>query len=158
VSAQPTLEGLTKRCSLCHEEKPFDAFYFDSHHDRYESRCKECQKLSVAERARKKNTVKAREKYRRNPEPQRRRQRRSDCLRKYGITLEHYEQMFADQRGVCAICGLPPEPNRRLAVDHCHATGAVRGLLHSGCNLALGNLRDDPVLLRAAADYLERRA
>lgn len=56
----------------------------------------------------------------------------------------------------CAVCGEPPT-RRRLDVDHDHKTGAVRGLLCSDCNIALGKFRDDPDRLRAAADYLVRR-
>src|SRR5438876_769789 len=59
-------------------------------------------------------------------------------LRKtYGITIEDYERMFLECNGVCPIC-LDPEPNgRRLAVDHNHKTGQIRGLLCSGCNHGL---------------------
>jgi len=65
--------------------------------------------------------------------------------------------MLADQNGVCAICRLPPTGRRKyLTVDHCHLTGRIRGLLHVKCNSAIGNLNDDPELLRSALDYLER--
>ena len=81
-------------------------------------------------------------------------------LRKnYGITLAQYDQMLLTQRNGCLICGKSPEENgRRLAVDHDHASGMVRGLLCSNCNSALGKFQDDPVLLRAAAEYLESYA
>src|SRR5437879_3238133 len=58
---------------------------------------------------------------------------RAWSLRKLGITVEKYEDMLTRQQGVCAICGLPPN-GKRLAVDHDHATGRVRGLLHVHCN------------------------
>lgn len=45
---------------------------------------------------------------------------------------------------------------RTLAVDHDHETGCLRGLLCEGCNRGIGLLRDDPDLLRRAADYIER--
>lgn len=81
----------------------------------------------------------------------------------FGITLVDYHRMLDAQSGVCATCGEPERRVRagkvtRLAVDHCHSTGVIRGLLCSPCNQAMGLFRDDPDLLRKAADYLERHA
>lgn len=75
--------------------------------------------------------------------------------RKYGLTAACYKAMWDAQAGVCAICG-EPEDGRRLVVDHCHATGAVRALLCNNCNTALGYAADDSTRLRLAADYLDR--
>ena len=58
--------------------------------------------------------------------------------------------MLAEQGGVCAICKVAPAAH----VDHDHATGAVRALLCFNCNGGLGQFKDDPDLLRAAADYV----
>ncbi len=44
----------------------------------------------------------------------------------------------------------------RLVIDHCHSTGAIRGLLCSNCNTAIGLLSDNPEIIRKAADYLEK--
>jgi len=89
--------------------------------------------------------------------------------RRFGITLEQYNAMLADQGGVCAICGELPTSVRnrrkgkqrtfiaRLVVDHDHATGKVRGLLCSSCNTGIGNLKDEAATVRAALDYLERK-
>lgn len=71
----------------------------------------------------------------------------------YGITVKQYEEMLSAQQGCCAICHTPPG-DRRLAVDHCHTTKAVRGLLCVKCNTAIGKLNDDPVILQRAIDYL----
>ena len=76
--------------------------------------------------------------------------------RLYGISPEKYWEMNRQQAGLCAICRKPCRTGKRLAVDHCHKTDVVRGLLCSGCNLALGAMQDDPHVLRAAAEYLER--
>jgi len=65
--------------------------------------------------------------------------RDSRFLRLYGITLDEYEERLAAQGGVCARCGQEPG-QLRLAVDHCHVTGAVRGLLCGSCNTYLGRL------------------
>lgn len=76
--------------------------------------------------------------------------------RRYGISLEQYEAMLELQDGRCAICGRHgDEFGRRLAVDHCHETGKVRGLLCINCNPGIGAFRDNPELLRRAASYLE---
>jgi hypothetical protein len=65
--------------------------------------------------------------------------------------------MVAQQNGVCAICREPEREERSLSVDHCHLTGRVRSLLCSGCNKAIGFLRESPLLARAAATYLEQQ-
>lgn len=56
----------------------------------------------------------------------------------YGITVEIYNQMLADQGGKCKICEALPTEKRMLAVDHCHTTGKVRALLCHTCNNLLG--------------------
>ena len=57
---------------------------------------------------------------------------------KYGLTLEDYDNMLEQQKGVCAICGGINPSGRRLAVDHDHKTGEIRGLLCQHCNTHLG--------------------
>lgn len=74
--------------------------------------------------------------------------------RHYGLTSIQYDAMLTAQQGACAICLQPERGTRRLAVDHDHATGAVRGLLCASCNTAIGHMRDDPQRLRNAANYL----
>lgn len=99
-----------------------------------------------------------REKYAANPD----RDRDKHLRRKYGITLEQYRQMEAEQGGVCKLCGDPPQRSHRqrlpgggnLVVDHDHTTKRVRGLLCSPCNRALGLLKDNRNLLLKAADYV----
>lgn len=81
--------------------------------------------------------------------------------RTYGITADDYDEMLAGQGGGCAICESPTsgDPRRpRLHVDHCHDTGKVRGLLCSDCNRALGQFKDCPDRLVAAADYIRKAA
>ena len=51
----------------------------------------------------------------------------------YGLTAEQYDDLLKRQGGKCAICRNKPK-SKRLAVDHDHGTGAVRGLLCSRCN------------------------
>ena len=75
-------------------------------------------------------------------------------IKKYGISEEQYELLFNEQRGVCKICGLP-EKGRNLAIDHNHETQEVRGLLCLKCNVTLGFVKDNPILLRKMTEYVE---
>lgn len=77
------------------------------------------------------------------------RQTRSRILAiKYGAPVELIEYLVA--RGRCDICG----STDRLVIDHCHATGVVRGLLCHQCNVSLGCMKDDPARMENAAKYL----
>ena len=78
---------------------------------------------------------------------------RAQKLRRFGLSIEDYDTIHRAQGGVCAICRRP-QRGKRLAVDHDHETGRVRGLLCASCNTGLGHFRDDPVLLYVAAAYL----
>ncbi len=80
---------------------------------------------------------------------------RKSRLKEFGLTLEDYELMMKEQDGVCYLCKKECATGRSLAMDHSHKTGKLRRLLCSNCNRGLGNFQDDPVILRAAADYVE---
>jgi hypothetical protein len=75
-------------------------------------------------------------------------------LRRRGMTHAEYDAMCEAQDGRCFICRKPPS-RARLCIDHDHATGAVRGLLCSRCNSALGLLDDDVDALERALTYLK---
>lgn len=78
-------------------------------------------------------------------------------FRLYGITLDQYHAMLEQQGERCAICQRVIKPvGRSTHIDHDHATGKVRGLLCEQCNAGLGQFKDRPEVLRAAATYLER--
>ena len=83
------------------------------------------------------------------------RERNTFRQRLYGVPLELYRDKLAAQNGRCAICGGPPG-KRSLNVDHDHVSGKVRDLHCATCNVGIGVMRDDPELLRKAADYIER--
>lgn len=76
----------------------------------------------------------------------------------YQITLEEYDAMFAEQFGLCAICGKPPKDGKPLHVDHCHKSNVVRGLLCMRCNHMLGQAKDDIPTLKRAIKYLTKHA
>lgn len=73
----------------------------------------------------------------------------------YGLGPGEYSELFRQQDGKCAICRQPRQ--QRLSVDHDHKTGLCRGLLCRRCNnhLLAKGARDNPTILRSAADYLE---
>lgn len=77
---------------------------------------------------------------------------RNAIKRKYGIDENKYNEMLKEQGGVCKICKKKSE--KRLAVDHDHKSGKVRGLLCSYCNTALGSIRDDKEIAQRMIDYL----
>lgn len=78
---------------------------------------------------------------------------------KYNLTIEEYDKMLLVQNNKCGICQLDSHINLKghLYVDHCHKTGAIRGLLCNNCNSAIGLLKEDEKLFAAAVTYLSRR-
>lgn len=119
----------TKKCRLCGVEKPASEFYLRKESGHYRSECKEClSKLST--------------------------------FRSTGWTPEAYEKAYIAQKGRCAICGCKLDSSRytRFAGDHDHKTGKLRGLLCTNCNTALGLMKDSPLRLQSAIDYLKRHS
>jgi hypothetical protein len=136
-----------KTCRGCGESRPLADFGADRRNkDGLMAVCRPCQNArSLASK-------------RRIPRDQlAERERRTQLKMRYGTTPEEYEAMERAQDGVCAIC-YRPNPGRRMAVDHDHRTGRVRGLLCDPCNLGIGKLGDNSDRLRAAAMYLDRYA
>lgn len=76
---------------------------------------------------------------------------------RHGISGSDYIAILVNQGGVCKICGATEPGNRyrHFLVDHDHATGAIRGLLCSKCNVGLANFREDRSILASAALYLQ---
>jgi hypothetical protein len=75
-------------------------------------------------------------------------------FRAYGITKEAYMEKVKEQKHACAIC--KKSNGKALAVDHCHETGIVRGLLCDPCNTALGLLKESPESMQSALAYLAK--
>lgn len=143
-----------KQCTKCYEPKPLDQYSISRQGVRgpvYRTECKPCQ------------ATRARQWYDENQDRAKENRRRHQLESLYGLSIAQYEELLLAQGGVCAVCGLD-EPNShgrtgkkfRLAVDHCHETGRVRGLLCQKCNRAIGLLNDNTDLLRKAIGYLER--
>lgn len=80
---------------------------------------------------------------------------------RYKITVEEYDELFAKQNGVCAICEQPEKLTKEdklhaLAVDHNHQTLHVRGLLCMNCNTRLGYFEGKGLLTKMVS-YLMRQ-
>jgi len=86
--------------------------------------------------------------------------RKNHLQRKYGLTLEQFTEMLRTCDGRCQCCKTPFSEiiGQRPCIDHCHETGRVRGILCDRCNQALCHAGDNPKILRAPANYLERKA
>ncbi len=82
--------------------------------------------------------------------------RRWNLKTKFNLTPEQYDFLLTRQKGRCAICQCLPIPLRRLAVDHCHVSKQIRGLLCGACNPGLGYFKDDKDILGLAIEYLSR--
>ena len=79
-----------------------------------------------------------------------------DLKKIYGISLDDYNKILKDQNNCCAICKKHKDAfTKSLAVDHCHLSGKVRGLLCINCNRAIGNLKDSIENARNLMTYLE---
>jgi len=82
-------------------------------------------------------------------------------FKKYNITLGEYNILLKKQNHVCAICGEHEKTTlrgkvKKLAIDHCHKTKAIRGLLCNMCNRGLGYFRDNTKILNSAINYLDK--
>lgn len=79
--------------------------------------------------------------------------------RRFGLSAIQYWAIWDEQGGLCRICCRPETrqlsgKTTLLAVDHCHTTGVIRGLLCHRCNRVLGLMRDDSVAIARASQYL----
>ena len=130
--------GGRKICLKCLESKEVSDFtnHGSDESPRYSSRCRSCRTLAVKGRPRK--SEKGRRKF------------------LYGLTKEKLKELEIKQNYRCAVCGTdnPGADCKVLCIDHCHATGKVRGLLCNNCNRGLGFFKDDPARLIAASNYI----
>src|SRR5688572_4533064 len=118
-----------KVCSKCKQEKPDNRFY--------RSTCKDCR-------------AKDQRLYNKKDPEKTRKLRRSSYLRySYGLSQDDVDALLESQNGKCMGCGRNPTD-----IDHDHLTGKVRGMLCRSCNLILGHVKDDPIVLEALARYL----
>ena len=115
-------------------------FYTDPKGRRTNAYCKDCHKENCKTRWHSKSPIE---------------KQSSRVSALYGITPDEYKLMHEKQGGKCAICNEVPKTKRLLHVDHCHKTKKVRGLLCSGCNTGIGNLKESVQSLENAIKYLK---
>lgn len=145
--------GFRGQCTKCYKDR-----YVNTRDPEYHREWREANRDTLNQRQN--------ERRRANPERTRRHREleklhgntRRAVLKRHGLTPEQHETLLESQSGVCAVCKSCCPSGRSLAVDHCHDTGRVRGLLCIRCNHGLGNFRDNLELLNAAAMYLQRDA
>jgi hypothetical protein len=120
----------------------------------YRSRCREC--LNTQHGTYSNRNQESNKRWRQaNPDKVRLRRRIDRLKNKYGLSLQEYEDMLRSQGSQCKICGKnQSELDVTMAVDHCHKTNRIRGLLCDNCNKGLGHFRDDPAILEKAINYL----
>jgi hypothetical protein len=170
------LRGESKICTKCKQAKPRAEFPLQRGRER--ARCKVChtedamnwaknngEKRRVYHRAwiaANPDKVKASAKKayaNRSPESVKKKneyRKLSHLARKYGMTQTDWDAMYAAQGGVCAICKVPGRVGKhgKLAVDHCHNTGRIRGLLCTPCNISIGILGETPEQWEVVHRYL----
>jgi len=150
-------EIVTKVCASCKKELSIESFrVLTTARDvgRYRHMCRDCERIYSREYA----------------EQHEEEQFDSNLKRKYGITSVDYEVLFTIQKGLCAICRKPEKRRgsggkvglrgpktdkiRRLAVDHDHTTGQVRGLVCHDCNVTMGFLDESPERIGQILHYM----
>jgi len=157
-----------KKCTRCTKQKPISDFR-KSTRGALSSWCRECEREYQ------------RELYARNPEmskirsanwrvkyaskfAEKRKQERgkyyaSEIARKYNLTRADAVKLLEHEGKKCKACGVvfdATKPLLRRNLDHCHATGKVRGFLCSRCNTVAGFVNDDARILQQIATYLKR--
>ena len=142
-----------KRCIKCKITKPRTDFYTKLANNKNgttrrcsSSNCKQCAS----------DYTKTKRKLPSHIESYRRYSRNSARRRRFALLGADVAKLYDMQNNLCAICK-SPEKHKRFALDHNHVTGKVRGLLCQQCNMAIGLLKDDPKIVRAAAEYIQKK-
>ena len=130
-----------KKCPKCGEQKPLSDFHKDKNSKDGKSRlCANCA------------TKQSKEWYRKNPNTK----RNARLLREYGISLQDFDDMVANQNGKCAVCQNAFKNSVDTCVDHNHATGQIRALLCNHCNRAIGLFKESIDSMKSAVKYLKK--
>jgi hypothetical protein len=161
----------TKICSRCKQDKSISEFGVRKNRPGgLQSTCRSCnrelsrdwrsanpRKVAVAAKLYKADNAEKLAKYDQTYWSENKAKLAADArLRKYGISQEQFDELLKTQNGQCAVCQMNfADANKAAFVDHCHATGRVRGLLCTKCNSGIGLLGDTLERLEAAVAYLK---
>ena len=136
---------MTKSCKECKVEKPLTEYYYSkkgNHGKLYpDSTCKSCKKISNKKW------------FKENKKKAQAFNLKSKLKKRYNMTVDEYNALLINQDGRCKICS-KRQARRSLAVDHCHSTNVIRGLLCDKCNMALGLIHDNLDILDGMKQYL----
>jgi len=156
-----------KTCSKCKETKPFEGFYKDrTKADGCAGTCKGCRR-TYARQYYKDNLEKVAEYREKNYDRIQAFSRQYERSTRYGLAEGAFVALLSSQGNGCAVCGTStPGGKGSWHIDHDHSCCSgrkacgkcVRGVLCSGCNLAIGHAKERPETLRALARYIERHS
>jgi hypothetical protein len=159
------MKNQLKHCNKCGNDYPYTLEFWPARTKSktgLDTTCRNCCRDYMKQRRKnpelkKRDNDACKEWYKKNPKYT----TRSNRLLKFNITPDRYNTMILEQNGVCAICKKSESATinnvtKSLAVDHCHNTNKVRGLLCSRCNTALGLLKDDISVVKNMINYLQK--
>lgn len=133
------IQTYVRKCRQCGLQKPLAQDFYRLPNGTYRRNCRSCLMADNDVRRAKPDAAD--------------KQRNRHLMSLYSITSEEYEEILTAQGGKCAVCRKPPIKTR-LAVDHDHRTGLVRGLLCNYCNLRVIGKMTNAEILQRATDYL----
>lgn len=151
---------MSQICTKCKEVKTDDSFQKDSSRIcGINTRCKACvSKRRQSPKYRNYDLEYNRTYAKKNAEFIKKRTRKNNIRKLYGLTQEEFTKMSSAQDDKCAICFIHVSETKysNLCIDHDHSTGDVRGLLCDTCNRAIGLLKDSADVLISAAQYVTK--
>lgn len=157
---------LMKTCTLCGIEKELSEFSKDKHRkDGFTDRCKCCRNTAqkkylvnapeVFSKIKAKRASAAKKFY--STKKGKDKLREYHLQKEFSMSIEDYNSLLEKQDGVCNICKRHRIASNKsnMAVDHCHTTGKIRGILCNWCNRGIGIFEDNEEFLKRAIDYLK---
>lgn len=132
-----------KECTKCHEIKTHSEYPIDKWHGGITANCYSCH-------------AKRMQIWRNSRENPKEHSKRMLLKSKYGITLEHYNELLIQQQYKCVICLRQFKSTKDTNCDHNHKTGTFRGILCTRCNTTLGKFNDNIILFENMINYIKK--